>query len=169
MIHTLKSMAMVLVAVVLVAGYSDRASAQRNREFFSPTGQVVRSLLPQNTPSTANPATGTDKSTANPSRTQRSIGVTPGGLTFGGSKSSVAISLAPGAVGVAVGTDSTAVAVAVAGGSVGVGVANDKGTAVNVGVGGGDVSVGVDRSKPQYQTSFSRQATHWNFGPKSSR
>ncbi len=121
----------------------------------------MRSFLPQNTRTTANPATGTDKGTANQSRTQRSIGVTPGGLTFGGGKSSVAVSLAPGAVGAAVGTDSTAVAVAVAGGSVG--VATDKGTAVNVGVGGGDVSVGVDRSQPQYQNRFSREATHWNF------
>jgi hypothetical protein len=119
MIHSLKSMAMAMGTVVLVAG--------------------------------------------NPSRTQRSIGVTPGGLTFGGSKSSVAISLAPGAVGVAVGTDRSAVAVAVAGGAVGVGVANDKGTAVNVGVGGGDVSVGVDRSQTQYPTRLSRGATHWNF------
>ena len=156
-------MATVLVAVVLVAGYADQASAQRNRGFLSPAGQVMRSLSPQNIRTTANPATVTDKGTANQSRTQRSIGVTPGGLTFGGSKSSVAISLAPGAVGVAVGTDRSAVAVAVAGGSVGVGVATDKGTAVNVGVGGGDVSVGVDRSQPQYQNRFSREATHWNF------
>lgn len=159
MINRLKSMAMVTVAVVLVGGYADQASAQRNRGFLNPTGQVVRSLLPQNTPRTAAPAKGT----ANASQTKKSIGVTPGGLTFGGSKSSVAISLAPGAVGVAVGTESTAVAVAVAGGAVGVGVANDKGTAVNVGVGGGDVSVGVDRSEPQYQPRFSREATHWNF------
>ncbi len=121
MIHRWKSMAMVLVAVVLVAGYADQTSAQRNRGGVNPTGHVVRSFLPQNTRTTANPATVTDKGTANQSRTQRSIGVTPGGLTFGGSKSSLAISLAPGAVGVAVGTDSTAVAVAVAGGEVGVG------------------------------------------------
>jgi hypothetical protein len=158
MINRWKSMAM--VAVALVAGYADQASAQRNRGFVNPTGQIVRSLFPQNTSTTAAPTPGT----GNQSRTQRSIGVTPGGLTFGGSKSSVAISLAPGAVGVAVGTDSAAVAVAVAGGAVGVGVANDKGTAVSVGVGGGDVSVGVDKSEPQYQPPFSRKATHWNFG-----
>ncbi len=163
MINRWKSIGTVLVVVVLVAGYGDQASAQRNRGFLNPTGQVGQSLSPLNTSTTSTPATGTGKATENPSRSQRSFGVTPGGLTFGGSKSSVAISLAPGAVGVAVGTDRSAVAVAVAGGSVGVGVANDKGTAVNVGVGGGDVSVGVDKSQPQYQPRFSRSATHWNF------
>jgi hypothetical protein len=72
-------------------------------------------------------------------------------LTIVGRKSSVAISLAPGAVGVAVGTDDTAVAVAVGGSGVGVGVANDKGTAVSVGAGGGGVSVGADHNDPQYK------------------
>jgi len=142
-----KPMALAILAGTVVAGHADRVRAQDRSGFQIPVRQVMQSLVTRQTSNTATQAVRT----ANHIEKQSSIGLTNGGLTFGGSKSSVAISVAPGGVGVAVGTDDTAVAVAVGGGGVGVGVANDKGTAVSVGAGSGGVSVGVDRSEPQYQ------------------
>ena len=142
-----KPMAVAILTGTVVAGHADRVWAQDRGGFQIPVRQVMQSLVTRQTSNTPTQAVRT----VNPTEKQSSIGLTNGGLTFGGSQSSVAISVAPGGVGVAVGTDDTAVAVAVGGGGVGVGVANDKGTAVSVGAGSGGVSVGVDRSEPQYQ------------------
>ena len=149
--HSAKTLAFLIMTVTLVAGQAERVFGQGRNSSQGFGGQFVRSLVSSQTSSSGKSAGGTQNRSQNRTSGQRSIGLTPGGLAFGGGKSSVAVSLAPGGVGVAVGTEDTAVAVAVGGGGVGVGVATESGTAVSVGAGGGGVAVGVVPGEPQYR------------------